>query len=1035
MTRMMKKLMKPFVLAVAAMAALSACNKEADVTPEENVKDIVLNFVSEKPDLIDPETRTVYNPTSGSIDWSAGDQIKVGITVDDVWMAAAGAPGEGESAKLFTSTELATGGATGVFKVPTGFTVAAQGTYKFYGLYPASAVTSNDAGYIPSVTFNIPDTQVPTAASFDTAADILVAVSDEYEGIPSDRNIDLAWTRVVAHGDITLKKLPASVANETIQGLTISAQEGADLVGRHYIDITTGAVTLPSSATAVNEIGIDTRNLTRNTTDNTFEFWFSSLPFTATSLKVVLTTNKKVYTKEYMGINLAFLANRRNTLSISMKGATVVEKSQLIADGEYVVSYDPENKMMGVGSESDYREGLSLDYEHPADEAIWTITYDEANDAYRIYNSEVGLYLFGATGNQSDERNLELHESSYSSSALTDLFKITESTKVSGTYNIVPLGNIVRTLGYNRRSPYCFALYKGSVDQFFDLSLHSVSFDTTPRIEVVNTSVNMAKSAITEARTINTIKRKYYDGAITATSSADWVVVSNLAAGETEVKATIAANTGEQRQATVTLSATGIESQTFTVVQATGASSVTDVIDRPLTGVSGTGYSTWSGKTSNSSAVYAGKTAGGNGAVQFKNGEYTGIVTTASGGNVKTIVVTWNSNTGSGRSLDIYGKSTAYEGPADLFDNSKQGTKIGSIARNATTLEVTGDYEYFGIRAISGAVYLDQIEITWGDAKQEAQISWSAETAEATLSNSGTSFNAPTLNGASGLDITYQSTVPAVASVDANNGTVTPLAAGTTEIKAIFEGDDAYKPKTVSYTLTVVDNRTFTITVNQPAQGGTISVSPSSAQKAGTVITLTANPATGYQLAEWTVTTATGSVSVANNQFTMPAANVTVTASFAEEGGKPAVNTVMWSETWTGSTTATSANASATPSANYGHGTTVYNGGSVVYSQSANSVYVRNENLAEGDKPELMLTSGQTWTISDIPTGGVSELSLTYKSNNTKSSVTCSTSGSSISGSSKSYTISTGGASTITLVFTCSGNTRIDDVSVTVKTL
>ena len=218
----MKKLMKPFVLAVAAMAALSACNKEADVTPEENGKDIVLNFVSEKPDLIDPETRTVYNPTSGSIDWSAGDQIKVGITVDDVWMAAAAAPGEGESAKLFTSTALAEGGATGVFKVPTSFEVAAQGTYKFYGLYPASAVTSSDAGYIPSVTFTIPDTQVPAAASFDNAADVLVAVSDEYEGIPSDRNIDLAWTRVVAHGDITLKKLPALADGETIQGLTIS---------------------------------------------------------------------------------------------------------------------------------------------------------------------------------------------------------------------------------------------------------------------------------------------------------------------------------------------------------------------------------------------------------------------------------------------------------------------------------------------------------------------------------------------------------------------------------------------------------------------------------------------------------------------------------------------------------------------------------------------------------------------------------------------------------------------------------------------
>ena len=354
----------------------------------------------------------------------------------------------------------------------------------------------------------------------------------------------------------------------------------------------------------------------------------------------------KVYTKEYKGLNLEFVANRRNTLSIGMKGATVVDKSQLIADGEYVVSYDPENKMMGVGSESDYREGLSLDYEHPADEAIWTITYDADNDAYRIYNSEVGLYLFGATGDQSDERYLELHESSFSSSSLTDLFKITESTSVTGAYNIVPMGNTVRKLGYNRRSPYCFAMYKGSNDQFTDLNLHSVSFDTTPRIEVVNNSVNMAKSAITEARTINTIKRKYYDGAITATSSADWLVVSNLAAGETEVKATIAANTGEQRQATVTLSATGIESQTFTVVQATGASSVTDVIDRPLTGVaSGAGYSNWSGKTSHSSAVYAGQSAGSYNSLQLRSNNPSGIVTTSSGGAVKRIAVTWNSNT------------------------------------------------------------------------------------------------------------------------------------------------------------------------------------------------------------------------------------------------------------------------------------------------------------------------------------------------------------------------------------------------------
>lgn len=60
---------------------------------------------------------------------------------------------------------------------------------------------------------------------------------------------------------------------------------------------------------------------------------------------------------------------------------------------------------------------------------------------------------------------------------------------------------------------------------------------------------------------------------------------------------------------------------------------------------------------------------------------------------------------------------------------------------------------------------------------------------------------------------------------------------------------------------------------------------------------------------------------------------------------------------------------------------------------------------------------------------------LTYKSNNTNSSVatTGSPSGISISGSSKNYTITnTSGANSLTLVFSASGNTRLDDIQLTV---
>ena len=147
------------------------------------------------------------------------------------------------------------------------------------------------------------------------------------------------------------------------------------------------------------------------------------------------------------------------------------------------------------------------------------------------------------------------------------------------------------------------------------------------------------------------------------------------------------------------------------------------------------------------------------------------------------------------------------------------------------------------------------------------------------------------------------------------------------------------------------------------------------------------------------------------------------------------VDDVMWSETWTDANTATAGSDTAKPSTCNSSGTTVYNSGTVTYSESANTVYVRNEKLAGGDAPELMLSSSKTWTIANIPTAGVSELTLTYLSNNAKSSVSSTTNGVEVTGSSKSYTIKPNGAATITLVFGCSGNTRIDNVELKVSKL
>ena len=142
---------------------------------------------------------------------------------------------------------------------------------------------------------------------------------------------------------------------------------------------------------------------------------------------------------------------------------------------------------------------------------------------------------------------------------------------------------------------------------------------------------------------------------------------------------------------------------------------------------------------------------------------------------------------------------------------------------------------------------------------------------------------------------------------------------------------------------------------------------------------------------------------------------------------------ICWSENWTGAHTAAAASDSAKPSACSSSGTVVYGGGSVTYSEASNKTYVRNDSTGGGTAPELLLNPDGAWTISDIPTADAAKLSLTYKSNNSKSSVAISGGTATIEGSSKNYTITTNGESTITLVFSTTGNSRIDDIVLKVK--
>ena len=88
------------------------------------------------------------------------------------------------------------------------------------------------------------------------------------------------------------------------------------------------------------------------------------------------------------------------------------------------------------------------------------------------------------------------------------------------------------------------------------------------------------------------------------------------------------------------------------------------------------------------------------------------------------------------------------------------------------------------------------------------------------------------------------------------------------EVKAFFE--EGAPPAPTKYTVTVTTEG-----------GGTASASPAKTA-AGTEITLTATPNTGYHFKEWQVESLAGLV-ITNNKFTMPDSNVAIKAIFEED--------------------------------------------------------------------------------------------------------------------------------------------------------
>lgn len=334
------------------------------------------------------------------------------------------------------------------------------------------------------------------------------------------------------------------------------------------------------------------------------------------------------------------------------------------------------------------------------------------------------------------------------------------------------------------------------------------------------------------------------------------------------------------------------EGATFTISAATTlyaqwvASSLRDDITCTTTGVTSSSYTSWSGKSASNSkkspAVYAGCSAKGNSVIQLNSTSGYGIISTTSGGKVKYVSVVWESHTTAGRTIEIYGKNTAYSEVSELNSSSTYGTKLGTIeCGKNTVLAVSGDYKYIGIRSSSGALYLTSISIEWTPVTLSSIAITTPPTTRKYLA--GETFSK---TGAV-VTATYSDASTNNVSASATWTPTAALTAGTSQtVTASYTESGVTKTAT-----TTIDVYSISFT-KQDEDGAAISAEGVTTTASGKSITAAVG-STNYFFKQWTVKTASGmSVSSPTNAGTTltgtPTGNVELIAVYY----KPRV--ILW---------------------------------------------------------------------------------------------------------------------------------------------
>lgn len=529
------------ILAVAVCASLfAACSKDDTVSDPSNGRKVTMTVTASSELESASGSRTTYDPLTGKVSWNAtGEFLQVLETAASTTVFA-------------TSQEGVISGDIAKFAVT--FPANENTPLVYNAVYPASAWVTSSNTDITNMKVITPTVQQPTATSFDSNADLLIAKSISLESQPTE--LQMSFGRAVAIGKMTVKNLASA---ESVLGVKFTAPD-KKVTGRSYVDMTAGTIKeygyINNFADNVTLNYSSEMNITANS-EAGMTAYFTCFPFevaTGETFTVTVTTASKIFTKTVTvqeGRALAFAAGDSSTFAVDMTGATEEENETLSGDYVITVSQSNVNYAMSSAAEGNRLAPIVITPENPFktdDETlVWTI--NKSGDNYTISQGENYLSWQGGSTNGA-------------TTSTSPYELVITKNKTGNTYQIASAAEPSRILAKNTTAANGFGFYTGS--QTKDLTLIPAEYVKLPQITLDPSTLTLSYND-TETHYIPvTLKNAetqdvsvaIYDGT-EGTEQPDWITTGDYNGSENRLEVAATENTvATPRTARIVLTAT-----------------------------------------------------------------------------------------------------------------------------------------------------------------------------------------------------------------------------------------------------------------------------------------------------------------------------------------------------------------------------------------------------------------------------------------------------------------------------------------------